>query len=124
MYFENTSNAINIPNMPHLVIDKKACKDSEFEQGNKDNDIAKISNNTEGNDEQKEIKKHQGRITISGRRIKLPTQFREEFDDLFVEQANNTLPRDEFMEIICVGAGIGEGILHTGELHVLKYKDE
>jgi hypothetical protein len=26
-------------------------------------------------------------------------------------------------EMLLIGAGIGECILHTGELHVLKYKD-
>jgi hypothetical protein len=30
---------------------------------------------------------------------------------------------NKLLEILCVGAGIGEGILHTNELHVLKYKE-
>jgi hypothetical protein len=30
---------------------------------------------------------------------------------------------NKLLEMLCVGAGIREGILHTNELHVLKYKE-
>jgi hypothetical protein len=31
---------------------------------------------------------------------------------------------EKLIELFCVGAGIGEGILHTDDLHVLEYKVE
>jgi hypothetical protein len=67
--FQTISNAFNIPIMPNLMIDNKELEDSELEQDNNDNNIESISNETEDNDEQKEIE-HQGMITRSGRLIK------------------------------------------------------
>jgi hypothetical protein len=54
----------------------------------------------------------------------LTAQFSEEFENILTkEEANNIHPRWEFTELLCVGAGIGKGTLHTGILHVLKCKD-
>jgi hypothetical protein len=30
---------------------------------------------------------------------------------------------NKLIELLCAGAGIGEVILHTGAIHVLKYKE-
>jgi hypothetical protein len=40
-----------------------------------------------------------------------------------LEEDDEEIQKDESIELLCVGAGIGEGILHTGKLHFLKYKD-
>ena len=60
--------------------------------------------------------------TRSRRMIKRPERFRE-FKNLLIEEVNDNFKNDNLIELLCVGAGIGEGILHTGKLHVLKYKD-
>jgi hypothetical protein len=80
MYFNNTTNIIDIPNMPYMVIENILNNNPEFEQDNDKNENG-------------------------------------------VLEIYNTFSSNEFIELLCVGAGIGEGILHTGELHVLKYKD-
>jgi hypothetical protein len=41
---------------------------------------------------------------------------------LFKEEQEKT-KNNNLIEMLCIGAGIGEGILHTGELHVLNYKN-
>jgi hypothetical protein len=40
-----------------------------------------------------------------------------------IEEEEENYDDNKFFEMLCVGAGIGEGILHTNELHVLKYKE-
>jgi hypothetical protein len=42
---------------------------------------------------------------------------------LLVEEEQEKLKNDNLIEMLCIGAGIGEGILHTGKLNVLNYKN-
>jgi hypothetical protein len=49
--------------------------------------------------------------------IKIPARFRDNFGSVSIDVSSN------FDEIILFGAGIGEGIKHTAELHVLNFKN-
>jgi hypothetical protein len=42
---------------------------------------------------------------------------------LLFEEEQEKSKNDNLIEMLCIGARIGEGILHTGELHVLNYKN-
>jgi hypothetical protein len=42
----------------------------------------------------------------------------------FIDRGKEDYEDNKLIKLFCVGAGIGEGILHTGKLHVLKYKEE
>jgi hypothetical protein len=55
--------------------------------------------------------------------IQLLSQFWEKLDNLLFEEEQEKFKNDNLIEIICIGAGMGEGILHIGELHVLNYKN-
>jgi len=61
--------------------------------------------------------------TRSGRNVRLPARFREEMENLLYEENSDYAREKTNDEMILIGAGIGEGILHTGELHVMKFKD-
>jgi hypothetical protein len=54
--------------------------------------------------------------------IRLPSEFWEELDNLLFKEKQEKSKNEKLIEMLCIGAGIGEGILHTGELHVLNYK--
>jgi hypothetical protein len=41
--------------------------------------------------------------------------------NLLIEEEENDEDNNP-IELLCVDAGIREGVLHTGELHILKYK--
>jgi hypothetical protein len=62
------------------------------------------------------------KTTRSGRVIEKPERFQEELKNLLIEEEEN-YEENKLLEMICVGAGIGAGILHTNELYVLKYKE-
>jgi hypothetical protein len=62
-------------------------------------------------------------MTRSGRVIQLPSRFREELDNFLFEEEQEKSKNDNLIEMLCNGAGIGEGILNTGELHVLNHKN-
>jgi hypothetical protein len=85
-------------------------------------DIDEVSSN---NDEVEEEKLNEEvTMTRSGRTICRPGRYRDEFEGLnfekfkFFEEC-----QDDPLEFNLVGAGLREGIQHTGELHVLKFKD-
>jgi hypothetical protein len=42
---------------------------------------------------------------------------------LLLGEEQEKLKNDNSIEMLCISAGIGEGILHTGKLHVLNYKN-
>jgi hypothetical protein len=54
--------------------------------------------------------------------IKKLERFQEELKNLLIEEEEN-YEDNKLLEILCVGDGIGEVILHTNELHVLNYKE-
>jgi len=91
---------------------------SEFEGTETIDDIVDSTNIVAEQDEGDSQK-----ITRSGRAVRLPARFREEFEGIMFNDQKYREIDKEVLEVIFVGAGIGEGIKHTGELHVLKYRD-
>jgi hypothetical protein len=68
-----------------------------------------------------DVSKELNVTTKSGPQVKIPARFREELNNFFYEDSAKCSKNND--EMLLIGAGIREGILHTGELHVLKYKD-
>ncbi len=66
--------------------------------------------NVQGRNKEKQFVSNR---TRSGRAIQKPARFRDNFGSVSISISSNC------DEIILIGAGIGEGIKHTAELHVL-----
>ena len=124
MFFNKTPTSIDIPSMPktNSTIRMKESENLESEENIDDNDSIEVNDEVNEDYEEEQINNQQ-KTTRSGRVVKLPGRFREEMENLLLEEVDKKFKKDESIELLCVGAGIGEGILHTGELHVLKYKD-
>jgi hypothetical protein len=97
---------------------EKLQSDDESEGVNLE-DIDEVSNNDDEVEEEKlneEVK-----TTRSGRTIRQPGRYCEEFEGLNFEKFKIFEEYQDYpLEFNLVGAGLGEGIQHTGELHVSK----
>jgi hypothetical protein len=123
MYFNQTREWINVPRNNFTSNDDYDSDNVQLKnENNNNNEDEEISNEIEPIVKNKN--KNNERITTrSGRVIQLPYQFREELDNFLFEEEQEKSKNDNLVEMLCIGAGIGEVILHTGELHVLNYKN-
>jgi hypothetical protein len=126
MFFNNNLNFINVPgrsnkNSRNTSTNNKAESDPENES-DLNNDF-QIDNNNDREDIINNNITENIKTTRSGRVIKKPERFREELKNLLIEEEEENYDDNKLLEILCVDDGIGKGILHTNELHVLKYKE-
>ena len=75
-------------------------------------------------DSQEAIEEHSHEeIKINDNRIDFNEGFREELENLIHKDSLEYACEKTNHEMILIGAGIWEGILHTGELHAMKFND-
>jgi hypothetical protein len=86
----------------------------ENENNNNNNEDEETNNDIETMNENKS-KNNEKATTQSGRVIELV--------NLLFKEEQEKLKHDNLIEMLCIGPGIGDGILHTRELHILNYKN-